>query len=154
MKKALFLCVVAVILSALLTSCGSQKGKKLCSIEVSDAAEHIRVAVLVQQDQSDITGFFDEENWTETAEPEIEAVPQYIITLYQEKTPSVIKQENDEAYEKIMEYVTYENSKTIKISVNQDLVHSAVSDEFLSVYCVGSEKFFSNLSDLLDTSKS
>lgn len=113
-----------------------------------DAAEYNRVAVLVQQRQSDITEFFDENNWTETAKPESEAVPQYIITIYQEKTPTVIKQENDEPYEKIMECITYENSKTIKVSISKNLVHGVAADEFLSVYYVGSEKFFSNLSGL------
>ncbi len=122
MKKMLS-CVLAVILSALLAGCNSQKGEKLCSIEVLDAAEYNRVAVLVQQRQSDITEFFDENNWTETAKPESEAVPQYIITIYQEKTPTVIKQENDEPYEKIMECITYENSKTIKVSISKNLVH-------------------------------
>ena len=39
MKKMLS-CVLAVILSALLAACNSQKGEKLCSIEVLDAAEH------------------------------------------------------------------------------------------------------------------
>ncbi len=147
MKKMLS-CVLAVILSALLAGCKSQKGEKLCSIEVLDAAEYNRVAVLVQQRQSDITEFFDENNWTETAKPESEAVPQYIITIYQEKTPTVIKQENDEPYEKIMECITYENSKTIKVSISKNLVHGVAADEFLSVYYVGSEKFFSNLSGL------
>lgn len=148
--KKLLLCVLTVVMSAMLAGCGSSKGEKLCSIEVLDASAHNRVAGLVLQSQSDITGFFDEDNWTEASEPENEAVPQYIITLYQEKTPSVIKQENDKAYEKIMEYVTYENSKIIKVSVSDDLMNGVVSDEFLSVYYVGSEKFFSNLSDLSD----
>lgn len=47
-----------------------------------------------------------------------------------------------------MECITYENSKTIKVSISKNLVHGVAADEFLSVYYVGSEKFFSNLSGL------
>lgn len=152
MKKMLFLCVFAVVLSVLLTGCDNKKGEKLCRIEISDAAGHSQVAVLEQQSQSDITEFFDEDNWADSSVPSGDTVPQYIITLYQEKTPTVIKRENDEPYEKIMEYVTYENSKTVKAAIGGDVVQGNVSEDFLSAYYLGSDKFFSALSNALKSS--
>ena len=151
MKKILLLCVLTVILSVLLTGCTkeNQVGEKLCRIEISNAAEHSIVAVLEQQRQADVSDFFDENNLTETAENNGELIPKYVISLYQEKTPTVIKQENDEPYEKIMEYVTYENSETVKVSIGGDLINDVVSNEFLSGYYVGSEKFFSALNNAM-----
>lgn len=152
MKRILLLCVMTVVLSVILTGCTKENtvSEKLCRIEISDAAEHSKVAVLEKQSQSDVTEFFDEDNWTDSSEPNGEAVPQYTITLYQEKTPTVVKQENGESYEKIMEYTIYENSETVKVSIGGDIVNGVVSDEFLSGYYVGSEKFFSALNKALN----
>ncbi|MDE6131818.1 MAG: hypothetical protein K2G04_00370 [Oscillospiraceae bacterium] len=155
MKKILLSCLLTAILSVLLAGCAKEDtvGEKLCRIEVSDALEHSRVAVLEQQSQSDVSAFFDENNWTEITENSVDLTPKYVISLYQEKTPTVIKSKNDEPYEKIMEYTTYENSETVKVSIGGDVVNNAISDEFLSGYYIGSDKFFSALSDLSDASK-
>lgn len=153
MKKILLSCVLTVILSVLLTGCTKEDavGEKLCRIEISNAAEHSSIAVLEQQRQADVSEFFDENNWTKTAENGGELIPKYVISLYQEKTPTIIKQENDEPYEKIIEYVTYENSETVKVSIGGDLVNGVVSDEFISGYYVGSEKFFSALNKAMNS---
>ncbi|MBD5144700.1 MAG: hypothetical protein HDT21_02080 [Ruminococcus sp.] len=153
MKKILLLCVLTAILSVLLTGCTKEDavGEKLCRIEILNAAEHDSVTVLEQQRQADVSEFFDENNWTETAGSSGELTPQYVISLYQEKTPTVIKEENGEPYEKIMEYVTYENSETVKVSIGGDLVNGFVSDEFLTGYYIGSEKFFSSLNEALNS---
>lgn len=153
MKKILLSCVLTVILSVLLTGCAKEDtvGEKLCCIEISDALENSKVVVLKQQRQADVSEFFDDSNWTETAENNGELIPKYVISLYQEKTPTVIKQENYEPYEKIMEYVTYENSETVKVSLGGDLVNGFVSDEFLSGYYIGSEKFFSALNKAMNS---
>lgn len=153
MKKMLLLCVLTVILSVLLTGCKNEDtvGEKLCRIEISDALEHKNVAVLEQQRQADVSEFFDENNWTETAENSRELIPQYVISLYQEKTSTVITQKNNEPYEKIMEYVIYENSETVKVSIGGNDVNGFVSEEFLSGYYVGSERFFSALTEVLNS---
>lgn len=155
MKKNLLLLIFSLIFAVLLTGCANENkvAEKLCRIEVSDALNHSSVAVLEQQHQADVSELFDENNWIEAAENSGDLPPQYVITLYQEKTPIAVKSENDEPYEKIMEYTTYENSKTVKVSIVGDIVSGAVSDEFLSGYYIGSDKFFSALSDLSDTSK-
>lgn len=154
MKKILLSCLLTVVLSVMLAGCKEDTvGEKLCRIEISNALEHGRVAVLEQQSQSDVSAFFDENNWMEVTENSGELTPQYVISLYQEKTPTVIKSENDEPYEKIMEYTTYENSETVKVSIGDSAVNGVVSEEFLSGYYIGSDKFFSALSDLSDASK-
>lgn len=155
MKKILFSCLLTLISSVMFAGCTKEDtvGEKLCRIEISDALEYSRVAVLDQQSQADVSEFFDEDNWTEAAENSGSSTPQYVIALYQEKTPTVIKSENDEPYEKIMEYTTYENSEKVKVSISGDAVNDIVSDEFLSGYYIGSDKFFSALSDLSDGSK-
>lgn len=153
MKKSIFLSGLAVILSLLLTGCANnaQVSEKLCRIEIANAEKQNDVTVLESQRQSDVSEFFDENNWTKAPENSGTLTPQYVISLYQEKTSTVIKPENDEPYEKIMEYTTYENSETVKVSISDDLVNGVVSDEFLSGYYVGSEKFFSALQNALDS---
>lgn len=153
MKRSIFLSGLAVILSLLLTGCANnaQVSEKLCRIEIANAEKQNDVTVLESQRQSDVSEFFDENNWTEAAETSGTLTPQYVILLYQKKTPTVIKSENDEPYEKIMEYTTYENSETVKVSVSGDLVNGTISDEFLSGYYVGSEKFLSALQNALDS---
>lgn len=155
MKRILFSCLLTLVLSVMFAGCTKEDtvGGKLCRIEISDALEYSRVAVLDRQSQADVSEFFDEDNWTEAAENSGNLTPQYVISLYQEKTPAVIKSENDEPYEKIMEYTTYENSEKVKVSISGDAVNDIVSDEFLSGYYIGSDKFFSALSDLSDDSK-
>lgn len=155
MKKNLLLLIFSLIFAVLLTGCTKEDtvGEKLCRIEISDALDHSSVAVLDRQSQADVSELFDENNWIEAAENSGSSTPQYVIALYQEKTPTAVKSENDEPYEKIMEYTTYENSEKVKVSISGDAVNDIVSDEFLSGYYIGSDKFFSALSDLSDGSK-
>ncbi|MDE5859817.1 MAG: hypothetical protein K2H23_05465 [Oscillospiraceae bacterium] len=150
MKKAYFLLVFALILALLLTGCTKedQIGEKLCRIEIANATEQSDVSVLENQKQSDVTVFFDESNWTETTKTVNDLTPQYVISLYQEKTPTVIKSENGDPYIKIMEYVTFENSNIVKVSISGGVVNNTLTEEYLSEYYVGSEKFFSALTEV------
>ena len=108
MKKNLLLLIFSLIFAVLLTGCTKEDtvGEKLCRIEISDALDHSSVAVLDRQSQADVSELFDENNWIEAAENSGSSTPQYVIALYQEKTPTAVKSENDEPYEKIMEYTT------------------------------------------------
>ncbi len=147
MKKILLLLVSAFIMPLSLTGCdkGKQVSEKLCRIEIAKADGQQNTTVLEQLKQSEVSEFFDENNWTETPETNSKLVPQYTISLYQEKTPTVIKSEDNEPYEKIMEYVTFENSEIVRVSISGDLANSSISEKYLSAYYVGSEKFFSAL---------
>ena len=93
MKKSIFLSGLAVILSLLLTGCvnNAQVSEKLCRIEIANAEKQNDVTVLESQRQSDVSEFFDEKNWTEAAENSGTLTPQYVISLYQQKTPTGIK---------------------------------------------------------------
>lgn len=150
MKKILLLCGLVVIISLLFNGCtNNNKGEKLCRIEISGAAKQNNIAVLEQLKQSDISEFFDENNWTEAVKISSELIPQYTISLYQEKTKAVIKSKNDEQYEKIMEYITYENSDIVKVTIGGDVINSSVSNKYLSEYYIASEEFFSALDNAL-----
>ena len=100
--------------------------------------------------------FFDDEDgkWnTALSYTDEELTPQYIINVYQEKTPTVIQTEDTDAYEKVLIYTTYENSDIVKVVVDDNAIHGVtydiVSKDFLTFYYKGTEKFFSTLNEAI-----
>lgn len=146
MKKIISLFGILVLIFIAITGCSKQANEKLCRIEIADSNNNI-VAKLENQSQTDVTEFFDESNWTETNISADHLVTEYVISVYQEKTKTVIKTENDGEYEKIMEYVTFENSDIVKVLVGGDVVEGIVSDELLEEYYVASIDFFSKINN-------
>lgn len=77
---------------------------------------------------------------------ENQLVPEYRITVYQEKTKTLIPSADDNQYEKITEYVTYKDSACVKVTVNSDLIKSReIPDGLLTYYYTGSDEFFKQL---------
>lgn len=137
--------LVAICLPVLLMGCGYIQ-EKLCRIQIRDG-NGTELAVLEDLTQEDTEAFMDTDNWTECESFDETLKPQYIITLYQEKTPTVIPLGED-TYEQILEYTTYENSDVIKTAVGEDTIKSGMlPEQYLTFYYAGSEKFFLSLYD-------
>lgn len=76
-------------------------------------------------------------------------VVKYVISVYQEKTKTVINTKNDD-YEKIIEYVIFENSDVVKVSIGGDIVGSdIVPDNALDEYYIASSDFFAKIENNL-----
>lgn len=144
MRKIVSLFSILALVCIVITGCNKQVDEKLCRIEIADSNHNI-VAKLENQSQSDVTGFFDESDWKETNISTDNLIPEYIISVYQEKTKTVIQTENAGEYEKIMEYVTFENTDVIKVSIGGDVVGDIVSDDILDEYYTASSDFFSKI---------
>lgn len=141
MKRIVSLLGVLVLVLIAITGCSKAVDEKLCRIEISDSNYNI-ITVLENQSQSDVSKFFDESNWKETENSTDNLVSEYVITVYQEKTETVIKADDNDEYIKIMEYVTFENSDIVKVLVGGDVVKGIVSDKFLEEYYIASSDFF------------
>ncbi len=78
-----------------------------------------------------------------------------MVSVYQERTKTVIKNESDDEYIKIMEYVIFENSEVVKVSIGGDLVNGSASkellDEYLEDYYLASSDFFSKINNIVST---
>jgi len=160
MKKIIWF--VLLTLCFLLIGCEREEEiEKLCKIEIvkEDTSEIIKVMDFMTQ--GDVADFFDEDEWgmqiednmgaeeiheIETKVEQSELIPEYKIILYQEKTKTLISLDNDEEYEEILEYVTYQDSKLVKEIIRSDEVKNMeLPDEFFSYYFEGTEVFFENL---------
>lgn len=136
----------------MLAGCGANTNKdvhtKLARIEIQNP-NGTNVATLDKQSQSDVIAFFDDEEWNLCTDFDKTLTPRYIIELYQEKTPTVIKSGNSNDYEKILTYTVYEDSDVVMVRVSQDTVKvPLVSEEALTFYYTGSEDFFAALENV------
>lgn len=151
MKK--FTLMSIVMLCFLFTACKNEADyEKMCRIEIISEEEPSIIKIIGGLTQAETADFFDEDEWTEAAENKDELLPEYRIILYQEKTKTLIKLENSEDYEKIAEYVTYEDSACVKQSLGSELIRGkVVSDDMLTFYYNGTDKFFKNLQEAVNT---
>ncbi len=155
MKKLL---VSFLLFTCLLTGCFIQsenKTQKMCRVEIY-TADHICTAVLEEQTQEDIGIFFDlidaeiliDTSTTTFVPPQN---TEYIIAIYQEKTPSLLHDSSADTYEKIMEYTTYKDSQIIKGVICEETIKSeTIPETFLTFYCNGSEPFFAALTSYIN----
>ena len=137
---------------AMLAGCGANTNKdvntKLTRIEIQNP-NGTNVATLDKQSQSDVIDFFDDGEWNLATDFDKTLTPKYIIELYQEKTPTVIKSGNSKDYEKILTYTVYEDSDVVMVRVSQDTAKvPLVSEETLTFYYIGSEDFFAALENV------
>lgn len=152
MKKGYLFLFVMIICT--LTGCGlkvqGKENEKLSRIEIKDA-EGTDIVTLERLSNEEAACFFDDEdeNWSIVNASDEGLVPQYVIDLYQEKTHTVIRTEDSDAYEKIMTYTTYENSDIVKVVVSENTVHNMISEDSLTFYYTGTEEFFSTLNDAI-----
>lgn len=146
MKKIISLLGILVLVFTAMTGCGKAVDEKLCRIEIADSNYNV-ITVLEKQSQSDVSKFFNESDWKETEKATDNLVSKYVITVYQEKTETVIKADSNDEYIKIMEYVTFENSDIVKVLIGGDIVKGIVSDELLEEYYIASSDFFSEISN-------
>lgn len=157
-KGYLFLLFVTI---CTLTGCGlrieakEDKDEKLYCIEIQDA-DGTNITTLEEQSNEETFRFFDDdgEKWsTASAYSDEGLTQQYIINVYQEKTHTVIETEDADTYEKILTYTTYENSDIVKVVVDENAIHGVtfgvVSEDDLTFYYKGTEKFFSALNDAI-----
>lgn len=146
MKNAFGIILLSML--CFLTGCGSET-EKMCRIEIQ-GADNTYVAALDQQTQADVDSFFDEDQWIECEDVGENLVPEYVISLYQEKTHTLISTEKEDTYEKIMEYTIYKDSDIVKMTVSQDAIKSGlIAEEDLTMYCMGSEKFFTSINNVV-----
>lgn len=160
MKKIVWF--VLLVLCFLFIGCEREEEmEKLCKIEIVEENTSTIVKVMEFMTQADVVTFLDEDEWgtqieenmpeeeiheIETKVEQSELIPEYRIILYQEKTKTLISLDNNEEYEKIMEYITYQDSKLVKAIVGNDAIKSMeLPDELHSYYFEGTEKFFENL---------
>lgn len=137
---------ILLLMLCLLPGCGNET-EKLCRIEVQ-SADNTYAAALERQTQADVDNFFDEEHWIECGDVGENLVPEYVISLYQEKTHTLIQVEN--TYEKIMEYTIYKDSDIVKTTISQDIIKSGlISEEDLTMYYIGSENFFTSINNVV-----
>lgn len=160
MKKTVLICFIVLALALAFSGCGKKTpavngDEKLGRIEISQADGQGKTTVLKNLSQSDMSDFFDEDNWKDlTAVPDGELTPEYRIALYQEKTETVIKTDDGDGYLKVMEYVTYKDSDIVKVIVGgevaEKILPEELSDKLLDMYSIASEKFFSSLDKALE----
>lgn len=152
MKKLISLFGIMIISIIMMIGCSRAENSKLCRIEIADKNQNI-VAVLENQSQSDVSVLFDETDWKEIEKPTEKLAAEYVVSVYQERTKTVIKNESDDEYIKIMEYVTFENSEVVKVSIGGDLVNGSASkellDEYLEDYYLASSDFFSKINNII-----
>ncbi|MDE7268097.1 MAG: hypothetical protein K2N89_11590 [Lachnospiraceae bacterium] len=155
MKKVYLFLVFITICT--LTGCGfrveanEDKFEKLYRIEIQDV-DGTNIVTLEELSNKEMVRFFDDEDgkWnTALFYSEEGLTPQYIINVYQEKTQTVIQTEDGDAYEKVLTYMTYEDSDIVKVVVDENTVHGMVSEDDLTFYYRGTEKFFSALNDAI-----
>lgn len=147
MIKRTYLLTILLIV-CLLTGCGN-KTEKMCRIEIRNE-NGTNVIVLEQQSQADVDDFFDEGEWIVCEIFDEKLVSEYVIELYQEKTPTRVQPDKENTYEKIMEYTTYKDSDIVKVVISKDIIKSdGVLEEDLTFYYKGSEQFFSALNNIL-----
>lgn len=147
MMKKIYL-LMAILVVCLLAGCGN-KTEKMCRIEIRDG-NNTDIVTLEQQSQADVDNFFNEDEWTECENFDEKLVSEYVIELYQEKTHTRVQADKENTYEKIVEYTTYKDSDTVKVVISKDAIKSGgVSEENLTFYYKGSEKFFSALKNVL-----
>lgn len=160
MKKLIWF--ILLVLCFLLIGCGQEEEvEKLCKLEIMDEETSTIIRTIEFMTQSDVAEFFDEEEW-ETGDVEIieeeetheietkieqsELIPEYRIIVYQEKTKTLFSLDDNEEYEKIMEYLTYQESDIVKETIETDAVKNMkLPGAFSSYYFHGTEKFFENL---------
>lgn len=146
MKNAVWFILLSII--CLLTGCGNET-EKMCRIEIQ-SVDNTCITALEQQTQADIVNFFDEEHWIECEGTDEDLVPEYTINLYQEKTHTLIQEEKEDAYEKIMEYTIYKDSDIVKMTISQAAIKSGlISEDNLTMYYIGSKNFFTSISQEL-----
>lgn len=160
MKKIIWF--VLVTLCFLLSGCEREEEiEKLCKIEIVREDTSVIIKMMDFMTQGDVADFLDEEEWgmqvedsmseeevheIETKVEQAELIPEYRIILYQEKTKTLVSLNNNQEYEKILEYVTYQDSELVKVIIESDTIKNMeLSDEFRSYYFKGTEKFFENL---------
>lgn len=160
MKKIIWF--VLLTLCFLLIGCQREEAvEKLCKIEIKKEDTSTIIKVMDFMTQGDVADFLDEDEWgmqiednmseeevheIETKVEQSELIPEYRIILYQEKTKTLISLDNNEEYEKIMEYITYQDSELVKVTVGSDAIKNMeLPDELFSYYFEGTEGFFENL---------
>lgn len=160
MKKLIWFILLA--LCFLLIGCDrDEEVEKLCKLEIIEEETSTIIRSIEFMTQSDVAGFFDEEEGETESERIIgeeevheieerieqsELIPEYRIIVYQEKTKTLLSLDNNEEYEKIMEYLTYQESDIVKETIESDAVKNMkLLETFNSYYFHGTEKFFENL---------
>lgn len=159
MKKVVWFILLAVCF--FIGACKKEKAEKLCKLEIVEEKTSTLIATIEFMTQEDVTEFFGEEEEgteleiageeetyeIETKIEQAELIPEYEIIVYQEKTKELLSLEDDEDYEKIMEYFTYEKSDIVKEIIETDMVKNMkLAKKFSNHYFHGTEKFFENLS--------
>lgn len=150
MKKLVSLFGIVAISIIVITGCSRAENLKLCRIEIADKNQNM-VAVLENQSQADVSDLLDEIGWKEIEKPTDKLEKEYIVSVYQRRTKTVIKTDNDDEYIKIMEYVTFENSDVVKVSIGEDLVIGSSANEYLEDYYIASSDFFSKINNVVST---
>lgn len=158
MKKLVWFILLA--LCFLFIGCRQEEPEKLCKMEIVEEETSTLIRTVEFMTQADVAEFLDEEEGQTdmeiTGEEEIheietrieqdELIPEYKIIIYQEKTKTLLSLEDNEEYEKIMEYFTYQQSDIVKGIIGNDAVKNMeLAEEFRSYYFHGTEKFFENL---------
>ena len=157
--KRVYLFLLFIVICTL-TSCGlrveanEDKLEKLYRIEIQDA-DGTNIVTLDEQSNKEMVHFFDDEDgkWNTALSYSDEGLtPQYIINVYQEKTPTVIRTEDADAYEKILKYMTYEDSDIVKVVVDDNMIHGVtygIAEDALTFYYKGTEDFYSTLNNAI-----
>lgn len=147
MKKIMSLVSILIFVFLAITGCSKASDEKMCQIEIADSNNTV-IAKLENQSQSDVSEFLDESGWKQTQMAAENLTAKYVISVYQEKTKTVIKTDSDE-YEKIMEYVIYKNSDIVKVSIGEDAVNGMISGNLLTEYYIASPDFFSEVDSIV-----
>lgn len=97
-------------------------GGKFCQIEFLSADTQEVLATLDQQSQQQALSVLQIDDWEMTPKPEEELIPEYIIAVNQERTPTLLsmipfiraeEEARGEGYIQILEFTTYKDSNYI-----------------------------------------
>lgn len=173
MKNLVRVLSAVLMAGVLLTGCGRKSdSEKMCRMEIISEEEQTVIKSIYDMTQDEVAAFLDIDHELDISGfsldipgfdiakyessdnyvPEGELVPEYRIILYQEKTETLVKSGDSDEYGKIMEYVTYRDSDVIKMIICSDEIESVeFPEELLTVYFDGTDKFFSNLQEVLNS---
>lgn len=147
MQKIVSLVSILIFIFLAMTGCSKASDEKMCQIEIADSNNTV-IAKLENQSQADVSEFLDESTWKQTQTAAENLTAKYVISVYQEKTKTVIQTDSDK-YEKIMEYVIYKNSDIVKVSIGEDTVNGMISGNLLTEYYIASPDFFSEVDSIV-----
>jgi len=163
MKRLSMILAGALLVCSLLTGCGNQDDhEKMCRLEIISTDDLAVIKTLDNITQEEAAAFLDVDhdmdidkvdmagiNVSNNEMTDAGLIPEYRIVLYQEKTKTMIKS-NDE-YGEILEFITYKDSDCVRMNISVDAGEDIeVPDDFISVYYEGTDVFFDNLNKAID----